>query len=230
MTESRTEYSVPSTQYRVLQIAYGHAAYSVLRTHFRHPVTLSPRHLAILACLLLAGCGWDGHFSVLGYHTQPNYDLAIRTVRVPIFKNETFRRGFEFELTRAVIREIEAKTPYKVVSGDADTELTGTIISVTKGVLNRNQLNEVRESEVALGVQIIWRHLGTGEILSKPRTGPGAPPPPPPPGAPPVPPPVTLVADTSNFVPELGESITTAQKRVIDKLAVKIVSQMEIPW
>ena len=37
------------------------------------------------------------------------------------------RQGLEFDLTRAVVREIEAKTPYKVVGADADadTELTG---------------------------------------------------------------------------------------------------------
>ena len=64
--------------------------------------------LAAGACLLPA-CGWDGHVCLLGYTTRPNYDLGIRTVRVPIFKNYTLWRGLEFDLTRAVIREIEAK-------------------------------------------------------------------------------------------------------------------------
>src|SRR6266446_6128424 len=71
--------------------------------------------LASLA-LLLPSCGWDGQFTVLGYTTRPNYDCTIHSVRVPIFKNVTFRRGLEFDLTRAVIREIEAKTPFKVVA------------------------------------------------------------------------------------------------------------------
>jgi hypothetical protein len=198
--------------------------------------------------LLCPACGWDGNFSVLGYHTAPNYDRAIKTVRVPIFKNNTighFRAGLEFDVTRAVIREIEAKTPYKVVSGDnADTELTGTIVTVTKNLLNRNQLNEVREGEIVLGVELVWKHLATGEILSRPRPGgPGAPPPPPPappvpppdaaPGAPPPPPPgppPVLVTASGNYIPELGETITTAEKKMVDRLAVQIVSMMEIPW
>src|SRR5947208_344009 len=82
---------------------------------------------------LLPACTSDGkNFCVLGYTTQPNYDTSIHTVHVPIFKNDTLRRGLEFELTRAVVREIEAKTPYKVVSdcNHADTELTGTIVTL----------------------------------------------------------------------------------------------------
>src|SRR5690348_3492496 len=84
--------------------------------------------------LLLPACEAGGHFNVLGYSSKPLYDTDIHTIRVPIFQNKTFRRGLEFDLTQAVVRAIEAKTPYKVVSCDcdADTELTGTIINVTK--------------------------------------------------------------------------------------------------
>jgi len=182
--------------------------------------------------VLLPSCG---HFSILGYTTCPNYDTNIHTVYVPIFKNNTFRRGLEFELTRAVIREIEAKTPYKVVSdaSRADTELTGTIIFLTKTVINRTQLNEVREAQTILAAEISWRNLQTGEILTKPRPAPGAPIPPPPvvpPGAPPPPPPTVLVQSIGGFIPEVGQSITTAEKENVDRLAIQIVSMMEMPW
>src|SRR5690349_10480305 len=100
--------------------------------------------LLAAAALVLPSCQGDGNFSVLGYTTRPNYDPNIHSVYVPIFKNFTFWRGLEFDLTRAVVREIELKTPYKVVSDPsrADTELTGTIVSFNKNILNRNQLNE----------------------------------------------------------------------------------------
>ena len=94
--------------------------------------------LVALAVALLPGCAsWDGHFCLFGYTTRPLYDLGIRTVRVPIFKNFTFRRGLEFQLTEAVIREIESKTPYKVVqeADCADTELIGTIVGRSKAVI-----------------------------------------------------------------------------------------------
>src|SRR5262245_11406459 len=105
--------------------------------------------LVVFALAPIAGCESAGHFSFLGYTTRPNYDDCIRTVYVPIFENNTFRRGLEFDLTRAVIREIESKTPYKVISdrSRADTELTGTIVGANKILLNRNQLNEIREAE-----------------------------------------------------------------------------------
>jgi hypothetical protein len=193
--------------------------------------------LALLAacCLALPACESDGHFCILGYTTRPNYDCDIHTVRVPIFKSrimeDTVRRGIEFDLTRAVVREIELKTPYKVVSGDcaADTELTGTIVGFPKQLLNRNQLNEVREAETLLTVELVWRDLRTGEILSQPRR-PGPLPPPPPPGVPPPPPPPVLVQGKATFIPELGGSFITARQDDVDRLARKIVEMMEKPW
>jgi len=156
-----------------------------------------------------------------------------------------------------VIREIEAKTPYKVVSNRdcADTELKGTIISLNKNVINRNQLNEIREAETTLAVEITWKDNRTGEILSRPRPPglantsiPGGSPIPgqlgstpdlarppeyAPPGtptpAPPNPPPV-LVQSVASFIPELGQSITTAQQTNVNRLAIQIVSMMESPW
>jgi hypothetical protein len=139
------------------------------------------------AAFAAASCQEGGHFTVLGYTSRPNYDLTIHTVRVPIFQNLTFRRGLEFQLTEAVIREIELKTPYKVVSAncDADTELTGKIFSYNKAVINRNQLNEVREAETTLAVEVTWKNLRTGEIISRPPPRPDGPlpiiPAPPPP-------------------------------------------------
>src|SRR5262249_3255596 len=123
--------------------------------------------------LLLPACTTDGHFTVLGYTTKPNYDTGIKTVRVPIFQNRTFRQGLEVHLTRAVVREIERTTPYKVVSANepADTELCGTIFLANKMILNRNQLNEIREAETSLGVELVWRDLRTGKILTSPRRG-----------------------------------------------------------
>lgn len=208
--------------------------------------------------LLLPSCNWDGNFTILGYTTKPQYPDHIRTIYVPIFRNLTLWRGLEFDLTRAVIREIEAKTPYKVVSNPscADSQLSGTIVSLNKNVINRNQQNEIREAETTLAVEIVWKDLRTGEILSRPRpaatantsippilppTGtPGMPvegeirppdyvPPGTPIGPPPPPPPV-LVQSIASFIPELGESITTAQQKNVNRLAIQIVSMMESPW
>lgn len=199
-----------------------------------HPL---PLLMLAAATLGLPSCEPGGHFTLLGYTTQPNYRTDIRTVRVSIFKNATprdsVRQGLEMDLTQAIVREIEQKTPYKVVGlgCDADTELTGKIVTLTKNIINRNQLNEVREAETTLGVQVLWKDLHSGEILSKPIRKPGTPlPPPPPPGAPPPPPPPVLVTSIAGFIPEIGQSTTTAYQDNVNRLAVQIVCLMEKPW
>jgi len=191
---------------------------------------------------LLAGCASGGHFNLLGYTTVPTYDDCIRTVYVPIFENVSFRRGLEFDLTRAVIREIEATTPYKVASSraEADTELTGKIINRRKALINQNQLGEVRDSEVYLAVELQWRDLRPGhlgEFLSRAEDKGGRDFRDPLLAArdPNMPnnlrhskdPHTVLVQPTAHFIPELGGSVTSAEKQLVDRLAVQIVSMME---
>lgn len=147
---------------------------------------------ALATALLLApSCEWDGHFTLLGYTTRPNFDTCYKTVKVNIFKNPTFWSvlpvpGMEMELTQALVREIEQRTPYKVVQDNADTEIIGNIKSFNKAILSYNQLFEVRECETTLVVEVLWRDLRTGKILTMPTRLPGAPLPtdtlPPPPG------------------------------------------------
>ena len=209
----------------------------------------------VLAGLALPGCESGGHFTLLGYTTRPNYDACIKTVYVPIFQSNILldetRRTVPMELTKAVVREIETKTPYKVISDRerADTELTGTVVGLTKNLLIRNQLNEIREAETVLTVGVIWKDLRSGEVLSKNRRGPNvvptpgipaldipdagtllAPPPPPPPGAPNPDCAPVLVTGLGDFVPEIGQSNSTAYQQSINRLAVQIVSLMEKPW
>jgi len=237
--------------------------------------------LLLAAAVLLPSCAWDGHVDVLGYTTRPNYDTSIRTVRVPICKNRTFWTvtpvvGMEMDLTRAIIRQIEMITPYKVVECNADTELRVTIVNFARTPLNYTQFNTVREYETALTVELIWFDKRTGRILSQPPRRPGQPveldPRQPilatpdtilPPGAKPLPvaglpalprtefispaqaededlaiidpltrkPPVpVLVRSIAHYRPELGESLTSAEQKNYDRLAMQIVSAMETPW
>lgn len=152
------------------------------------PAQNSPRRFSRRALLLaLAGVGlsvpacefsqlfaWNGGKPTLfGYATAPNYDKRIKTVRIKIFKNPTFWSvvpvpGLEMQLTQALVRAIETNTPYKVVAGDADTEISGSIISFIKLALNYNQLNEQRDVETTLTASVVWKNLRTGEILSAP--------------------------------------------------------------
>jgi hypothetical protein len=144
-----------------------------LQLHLTRRQLLRWSRAGVFACtglsVLLPACDWDGNFTILGYTSKPNYDPKYKTVRVPTFANKTYRRNLEFDLTLAVINQIEQITPMKVVtSGQADTELIGTITLVNKSILNMNQLGEVREGEFDMTIELTWRDLHTGEILTKP--------------------------------------------------------------
>ena len=216
-------------------------------------MTIAPRKLtrrAILSGILaggistLAGCGWDGHFTFIGYNTRPNIDENIKSVYLPIFKNKAFQtspyRGMEFELTRAVIREVEMKG-FKVISdpGHADTELQGSLVSISKNMLNFTEQNEIREGELVVGVEIVWRDLRTGIVLSNPRKPKGVLTPAELPPFDPDNPPLgeanergtpVLVTLSARFLPEVGESNATAQTRVCNRLAKQIANLMEKDW
>ena len=54
----------------------------------------------------------------------------INTVSVPIFENDTYRRGLEYQLTEAVQKEIQTRTPYRLARG-TDAEIrTGVEITL----------------------------------------------------------------------------------------------------
>lgn len=212
--------------------------------------------LTAAGTLTAAAVGCQGGPTILGYQFGADalYDPNIRSIYVPVFRNQAFQttpyRGLEVEITRAVVREIGTRTRFRVVSDPAraDTELLGNVVEVSKLLLNRNQQNTVREADVVVTVDVLWRDLRDGTILSAPRKVPQPGDPLPPPGpqdalpqfdpdVPPVPPiavppaalPVRLVG-TGRLLPELGESNATAAKRAVDHLAHQIVSMMERPW
>ena len=154
----------------------------------------------------LAGCG---------YTTRPMYPCTVQTVYVPMFQSKVFRRGLEFQITEAVCKEIEQKTPFKVVHCDnADTTLKGEIKSVRKRVLIQTPEDEPRLLETALVVEVEWRDNRTGEMICNDQT----------PGV------NFPVRSESQYAPELGETTATAFQETVHKLAVQIVAMMEEPW
>ncbi len=202
--------------------------------------------LAMSACaLLLPACAsWDGHFDIFGYTTQPNYDLRFKTISVLVFKNKTPQNltpvpGLEMDLTKAVVREIEWKTPYKVISCDGETELRGTIVSFSKSLLNYTPFNTVREAETVMTVELIWRNRLTGELLTKPTRRPGGAREPElrepilapgsilPPGTRPIGIPGTPIPETSGGIAASGE----IEEEIIDPFTPRKQSRSSsVPW
>ena len=206
-----------------------------------------PAAVLAVAALVAAvpACQGTGDFCLLGYTTKPPFDDDIRSVYIPIFKTTAFHtspfRGIEADLTQEIVEELaRRRSPIRVVSDPsrADTELIGTITRINKQVYNRNQVNLNREYEIQVTIEVVWRDLRTGRVLSG-RREPALPsrpdpfdpclPPPPPAPVEQVATPIPLMG-VGRTLPELGESTTTATQTALRNLAAQIVNMMESPW
>jgi outer membrane lipopolysaccharide assembly protein LptE/RlpB len=90
----------------------------------------------LLAALLgVTGCGY--HRLGAATHLPPD----LHTLAVPVFANDTDAYGTETAMTSAVIREFNARTPYRVVpekEADADAVLDGVILNESVTPLTYN--------------------------------------------------------------------------------------------
>lgn len=141
----------------------------------------------------------------------------VRTVHVPVFESDSFRKYLGERLTEAIVKQIELTSHYKVVSAaEADSVLSGAIVTETKRVIAEERNDNPRDIDVNMEVQLRWVNR-QGDLI---RSGWNIP----------LPAEFLQVGQSANFVPEAGQSITTAQQEAIEGLAAGIVSQMEMPW
>jgi hypothetical protein len=155
----------------------------------------------------MAGCG---------YMVGGGFDQQVRSVEVPIFETSSFRRGIEVQLTEAVQKQIQLRTPFRVVKGDADTRLTGRVVDLRKGVLGETLQDDPRELQVNLVVEVVWEDLRSGRILAEQQV--------------PITPELISLRSQADFAPEVGQSLSTAMQQSIDQMARRIVNLMETPW
>ena len=165
----------------------------------------------VAGAAVLSGCtGYQvGNWSL--------YDRDVRTVYVPMFESASYRRNLGERLTEAVMKEIEAKTPYKVVgSPDADSILSGRIVGETKRVVAENIYDDPRELDVNLQVEVSWIDRQGSAIRETACVE--------------LPPELSMVHGGSALVPEVGQSVATAHQLAIGRVAERIVAMMETPW
>lgn len=168
--------------------------------------------LALALTLGTTGC------AAYRFGNQSLYTCDVQTVHVPVFQSDSFRRNLGERLTEAVVKEIELQTPYKIVPSErADSVLTGRIVTDTKRVLTLNADGEPRALEADFQIQVNWTNRRGDALSARPI-------------AVAVPADLFTVNVNSNFVPEGGQSISTAQQVAIKKLAVQIVEQMQVGW
>lgn len=159
------------------------------------------RRVALLLSLLSAGCGYTAGAVVPG---------DGRTIAVPVFVNETFRRDLERDLTRHVAEEIRSHSTFRLVdvSSRPDLVLEGSLIDVSENVLSERSAGEIRESSVTLTVSVKVVDTRTGEAAVGPVT----------------------IRERKAFTPLKDESIRTAEAAAMRKIASRIVYTLARDW
>lgn len=159
------------------------------------------RRAGLLFVLLAAGCGYTAGAIVPGNG---------RTIAVPVFRNETFRRDLERDLTRHVAEEIRSSTTFRLVdvSSRPDLVLEGTLLDVSEDVLSERSAGEIRETSVTLTVSVTVTDPRTGEAVAGP----------------------TRIREREAFTPLKDESIRTAEAAAMRKIAARIVYTLARDW
>ena len=178
------------------------------------------RRCRVLVCLAVAACAAAGCASYrFGNNTL--YAANVRTIYVPVFQCDSFRTTPAIDvgerLTEAVCKEIEKRTPFKVVGseGAADSVLTGRVVADTKRMVVESPTDQSRMVEMNYQVLVTWADRGGTVIAS---------------GDVPLPAATVDVGQAASLVPEFGRSVVSTQQEAIVKLAQQVVGLMEEPW
>ncbi len=173
-----------------------------------------PKKLAPISAILLLLLGGCAGYQIGNYSLYPDH---VRTVHVAVFESVSFRRNMGERLTEAVCKEIERITPYKVVGrASADSVLAGRITNETKQVVVEARSGEAREIQTSLQVEVSWTDCHGQELRRRQSIA--------------LPPEIARVSGSGNLIPEVGQSVATAQQQAITRIAEQIVSLMEKPW
>ena len=141
--------------------------------------------------VVVAGCG----YSVGGL-------IEHRSVYLPIFGSDSERREHEFELHRAVSREL--MTQGVTNKADADLEVRGKILDITEPTLVEDPANRPQVGSVVFRVEIKLISRPSGREIAK-----------------------RVLEESAPFSTPRLESRETARQAVIDRLARRIVTMLE---
>jgi hypothetical protein len=172
--------------------------------------------------LLLAGCSTfptapssrsgDDEGGFFGWHMNAPFDTSeVKTVFV-YFKSQRFRRDLQIALEEQVTKEISMRTPFRVVGNPekADSILSGVITVDDKNMIVEAPTNLPRQLSTTISVWINWKHNPPSESEKNQQP--------------------TLITDTFQFVPEIGQTTLTSFQQSSENIAKQIVDMMEKPW
>lgn len=171
------------------------------------------RLIIIVTILAVSGCSYkrSGDEPSGGYQWRSLWREDVRTVAVPLFSSADYTRGVEIILTKAVINQLQAYSPYKVVPRErADTILEGTVTSVRRDTISRGVSagGVPQEQLYSITVDFTWKDLRTGKILVERRN----------------------FEQTTTYYPTLGEGQFVANQQAAERLALAIVQELQAPW
>lgn len=166
------------------------------------------KRAAFFACLVLpflalvasGGCG---------YSAKSLLRSNVRSIYVPIFDNNTFRRGYEFSLTEAVRDQLLLRTRLQVVDKDeADSILFGKITQVDENELINDRRDNIVESRVFISAEIRWVDKRTGRTIVERKN----------------------IKQPAEFIVRRNETLTSASNEAFVGVAQGIVEAMEEDW
>ena len=167
--------------------------------------------------ILIGGISCWGGCAAYQFGSGSLFNPNIRTIHVPIVRNDTFRHNIGVQLTEALIRSIELRTPYKVVSDpNADSTLTCRISNEAKRVVAETVNDDPRVLNSTVSIELTWTDR-RGNLLLTNRFVPAG----------------ELsfyFIHVSDFAPEGGQSMATAQHEIVQRLAEQLVHQIESRW
>ena len=181
-----------------------------------------PGRIQLAACLAtVVVTAIAGGCATYRFGNNTLYATNVRTIYVPIFQSDSYRTTPSIDigerLTEAVCKEIERRTPFKVVGSEdsADSVLTGRIVADTKRMVVESPTDQSRQVEMNYQVMVTWADRGGTVIAS---------------GDVPLPAATVDVGQAASLVPEYGRSVASTQQEAIIKMAQQIVGLMEEPW
>lgn len=145
------------------------------------------------------------------YSDQWLYTDDVSTVYVEMFENRTFRRNLEYTLTDALVKRIEAETPYKVVSdrSRADSVISGEISAISETILaGERQTGRPLEKLAVAYCNVSWKNTRDNEFIIKN---------------------MEIKASTS-YSGFQDQTIDYAKDATANKLAERVVELMQLQW
>jgi len=147
--------------------------------------------------VLVSGCG---------YSQKSLISRKINSIYITTFENNTFMRGIEFDIAKAVKDEIMSRTSLRIVQKDsADVIMTGKIGGSAQAALSQSRDNIV-ESSVSISASVTLLDTRTGRSM-----GGGA-------------------GGGASFIVDRGENVQSATEEAIANLARVLVDNLEEEW